>query len=381
MKELVKNNSLYFFFVFTQILVVLLGTQKDNIVGENIQLNNAIFYHFAGLLFFTLGYMPISPKVFINYSKIEKKAIVFSNKFFVLGYIFSIVGIITSIATVGSIISPTEYLTLLFSGESNLMEIKYEAGSQGLEGVFKMMNYAPVGVFLITSAFSTFFIIREDDKKRVNRLVFFSIMGCVVKVFFSLDRLTILAIVLVFFYKYFLVKKINLKYIIYIFLIFVLLSFVTASRMNGSNIFDFLVTYFKLSIANFELVIENQKTQSYGFNTFLLPLWYIMKFFGIDYQVPEPEVWIWAPAQYFASYLYIDFGLMSFLFFLIIGFFVRRIQVKAIKGSLNYISVYFIVLFVLASFASVPIIRGVEFWLLLLLAFFLCFTVKTEGQK
>lgn len=378
MKEFVKNNSLYFFFVLTQVLVVLLGTQNDNIIGNVITLNIAVFYHFAGLLFFTLGYIPFSPKLFINYKKIEKKTIKFSNQFFLLGYLFSIIGIITSIATIGSIISPLEYIKILFSGESNLMEIRYESGSEGLEGVFKMMNYFPVGIFLISNAFNIFFDVKEKDRKKLNRLIVFSLIGCIVKVFFSLDRLTLLAIVLVFFYQYFLVKKINLKYIIYIFLIFTFLSFVTSSRMKGSGVFDFLITYFKLSISNFELVIENQQAQSYGFNTFLLPLWYIMKFFGIDYKVPEPEVWIWSPAQYFASYLYIDFGAFSFIVFFIIGLLVRRIQIKTLKGSIRYTSIYFIILFVLVSFVSVPIIRGVEFWLLLVLASFLCYTVKIE---
>lgn len=378
MKEFVKNNSLYFFFVITQILVVLLGTQSDNIIGDVITLNVAVLYHFAGLLFFTLGYMPFSPKLFINYKKIEKKTIEFSNQFFLFGYLFSIIGIITSIATIGSVISPIEYIKLLFSGESNLMNIRYESGSEGLAGIFKMMNYSPVGVFLICSAFNIFFHVKEKDRKMLNRLIVFSLIGCIVKVFFSLDRLTLLAIVLVFFYQYFLVKKINIRYLIYIFLIFTLLSFVTASRMKGTGVFDFLITYFKLSISNFELVIENQQTQSYGFNTFLLPLWYIMKFFGIDYTVPEPEVWVWNPAQYFASYLYIDFGTFSFIIFFIIGFFVRKIQIKTLKGRVRYVSIYFIILFVLVSFVSVPIIRGVEFWLLLVLAFLLCYTVKIE---
>ena len=362
--------------MFMQIVVVILGVQDDEIIGNEVKLNYAIYYHFIGLLFFTLGYIPLSPKAFLNYTKIHIKTIYFSNKFFVCGYLFSIVGTVTSIATIGSIISPQEYLRLLFSGGSGLMDIRHESGSEGLSGIFKMMNYFPLGVFLISSAFNIFYKINNDDKQKLNRLIIFATISCIIKVFFSLDRLTILAIVLVFFYQNFLVKKIKLKYILFLILIFVFLSFITASRMNGSGIIAFLINYFKLSIVNFEMVIENQNTFSYGFNTFLSPLWFIMKFFGINYDIPEPEVWVWNPAQYFASYLYMDFGIFSFFIFLIIGYIVRKIQVKTLLGNLRYTSIYFIILFALVTFISVPILRAVEFWVMLVLSTFLCRFVK-----
>lgn len=376
MKTIIKNNSLYFFFIFSQFLVVILGVQDDKIIGQNVNFTNAIIYHFVGLLFFSLGYLPISKRRFINYNTIKKKNIILSKNYFIFSYLFIIIGVITSVATISTIISPIEYLTMLFSGGSQLLDIRYESGAEGLGGIFKMMNYFPVGVFLVSSAFMNFYEIGNKDKKKLNQLIIFAILGCIVKVFFSLDRLTLLAILLVIFYQNFLNKKVKLKYIIYVGAFFILLSFITASRMKDSGVLDFLVTYFKLSIANYELVIERQSEFSYGFNTFLLPFWYIMKFFSFDYKVPEPEFWIWNPAQYFASYLYIDFGIYSLLIFLILGFIVRRIQVKTLMGNLRYTSIYFITLFVLVTFISVPIVRGIEFWLIIILAVFLSTKVK-----
>lgn len=376
MKAIIKNNSLYFFFIFTQLIVVILGVQDDEIIGQNVSYSNAIIYHFVGLLFFTLGYLPLSKKSFINYNTLKKKTIVLTKKYFVFSYLFTILGVTTSIATIGTIVSPTEYLAILFSGGSQLMDIRYESGAEGLGGVFKMMNYFPVGVFLISSALMNFFELSPKDKKNLNRLIVFAIFGCIIKVFFSLDRLTLLAILLVIFYQNFLNKKIKLKYLIYVGGFFALLSFITASRMKDSGVLDFLVTYFKLSIANYEMVIERQSEFSYGFNTFLLPLWYILKFFSIEYTVPEPQFWVWNPAQYFASYLYIDFGIYSFLIFFVLGLIVRRIQVKTLMGNLRYTSMYFIVLFVLVTFISVPIVRGIEFWLIMILAVFLSTKVK-----
>ena len=381
MNAIIKYNSLFFFFILTQLIVVFLGMQEDKIIGDNVKFSNAILYHFLGLLFFTLGYIPFSKKKFLNYEMISRKQLFVSNNFYFSSYFFAIIGTVTSIATIGSVISPTEYLKLLFGGSSNLMDIRYESGAEGLNGIFKMMNYFPVGIFLISNSFVTFFELSILDRKKMNRLIIFATFSCIVKVFFSLDRLTLLAMVLVFFYQNFLIKKVKLKYVIYILGIFLLLSFITASRMKDVGVMDFLITYFKLSIANFELVIENQKQNSYGFNTFLMPIWYIMKFFGIDYKIPEPEYWVWNPAQYFASYLYIDFGLFSFFIFFIIGQLIRKIQVKTIQGSIRYTSIYFIVLFVLVTFISVPIIRGIEFWLMLSLSLFLSKKVKILKQQ
>ena len=381
MKTIIKNNSLYFFFIFSQFLVVILGVQDDKIIGQNVNFTNAIIYHFVGLLFFSLGYLPISKRRFINYNTIKKKNIILSKNYFIFSYLFIIIGVITSVATISTIISPIEYLTMLFSGGSQLLDIRLESGAEGLGGIFKMMNYFPVGVFLVSSAFMNFYEIGNKDKKKLNQLIIFAILGCIVKVFFSLDRLTLLAILLVIFYQNFLNKKVKLKYIIYVGAFFILLSFITASRMKDSGVLDFLVTYFKLSIANYELVIERQSEFSYGFNTFLSPFWYIMKFFSFDYKVPEPEFWIWNPAQYFASYLYIDFGIYSLLIFLILGFIVRRIQVKTLMGNLRYTSIYFITLFVLVTFISVPIVRGIEFWLIMILAVFLSTKVKFNATS
>ena len=56
--------------MFMQILVVILGMQDDKIIGNDVKLNYAIYYHFVGLLFFTLGYIPITPKRFVDYKKI-----------------------------------------------------------------------------------------------------------------------------------------------------------------------------------------------------------------------------------------------------------------------------------------------------------------------
>ena len=381
MKTIIKNNSLYFFFIFSQFLVVILGVQDDKIIGQNVNFTNAIIYHFVGLLFFSLGYLPISKRRFINYNTIKKKNIILSKNYFIFSYLFIIIGVITSVATISTIISPIEYLTMLFSGGSQLLDIRLESGAEGLGGIFKMMNYFPVGVFLVSSAFMNFYEIGNKDKKKLNQLIIFAILGCIVKVFFSLDRLTLLAILLVIFYQNFLNKKVKLKYIIYVGAFFILLSFITANRMKDSGVLDFLVTYFKLSIANYELVIERQSEFSYGFNTFLSPFWYFIKFFSFDYKVPEPEFWIWNPAQYFASYLYIDFGIYSLLIFLILGFIVRRIQVKTLMGNLRYTSIYFITLFVLVTFISVPIVRGIEFWLIIILAVFLSTKVKFNATS
>ena len=375
MKLFIRNNALFFLFIASQIVVAILGVQDDKIIGEFRSFKSALFLHFLGLILFTVGYLPLSKSTFLPL-KIEKKQITINPAFYKISYVVTVVGVVTSIVTIGTFIPPKQYLEILFTGGKGLGDLRAEANSSGLSGFFKMMNYFPLGIFLISNAYSVFYKMHDSELKKINNLSLFSLLASIVKVFFVMDRLTILAIILVYSYKFILDGKIKTKFLIYMFLVIPILSFVTSSRMDGFGVFDFLVTYFKLSLANFELVIDNQENFSYGFNSFLMPFIFILRFFGVTYEVIEPEKWVWNPAQYFASYLYIDFGFFSVLFFFFIGWLVRVIQVKALKGNLKFVAVYFIILFGITTFISVPIIRAVEFWLLISLGLFLSKYVK-----
>lgn len=373
-KKILKFNALFYIYIFLQILVVFFGAMEDHVIGNSINtidIDYAIIIHISTLLIFSLGYLPITKRHYVNYSFIKKRKILLSKKFVFFSIIVTIIGLATSIATVGEVMSPTEYVGKLFSGESNkeLAEAKFEAGEGGLSGILKMLNYLPLGVFLIVNGIKSFYDVSKKDTSKLNFVIIFSLTACFIKMLFSLDRLTLLAILLVLVYKYFLDRKVNTKAIALVFLVFFVLGFITSLRMEDTSILDFIIVYFKLSIANFQLVLDSQTEWSYGFNTFLMPLAFVFKFFGVeDFNITGPNTFIWNHAQYFSSSFFIDFGYFFFIGFYLMGIFVRRLQIKSISGASYYPQIYFIVLFALASFVSVPIIRGVEFWVMILLA-------------
>src|SRR5690606_34228239 len=128
----------------------------------------------------------------------------------------------------------------------------------------------------------------------------------------------------------------------------------TALRMDDSSLLEFLIIYFKLSIVNYDFIIANQNDFAFGFQTFLSPLTFVFKFFGFEYIPTEPNKWVWNPAQYFFSYLYMDFGYFSLMLYPLIGFLLKYIEFKKSIGNKFFLGIYFIMIFCLISFISVP---------------------------
>lgn len=244
-----------------------------------------------------------------------------------------------------------------------------------------MLNYLPLGVFLISSSYLNFLNFSQKDKKTLIKVKRAALVGSIIKVVFLLDRLTILAILLVVVYENMLVRKFKIKSMILIVAIIVVLSIVTSSRMSNSSIFDFLIVYFKLSIVNYQLMIEHYNAWTFGFNTFLTPFTTIMRFFGFNKELPNIDYWVWNPAQYFNSYLYMDFGLLSMIIYFFLGFFIRRLQYGALNSQRFYVSIYMIILFAINTFISVPIIRATEFWVMIILAIFFNRYIKYQPAK
>lgn len=371
----IRSNFIIYIYLVFQLFILFFSFQKDKIIEDGYEFSLGMTYHIFSFLSVLFGYMPKNPN-FIESSNFEKKNIIFDNKFIIIAYCLTIFGLITSIATIGAIISPTEYLNVLFSGGGDINSIKAESGGGGLGGIFKMFNYAPVCVFMVTTALKCFYKISEDQVSKVTKIQNIALIASLLKVFFSLDRLTILAILVGVLYEKVLLKKINLKLLILIPLFGIVLTFITSSRMSDSSPLDFLATYSKLSLINFDLVIKNETDWSLGWNTFLSPLSFILKFFGYEKMISEPKVWVWNPAQYFNSSLYMDFGLFSFFIQFLIGYIIRRIQIQANRGALFFASIYLVISFAVCTFYSVPIIRAIEFWLMISIAFVLKKFVK-----
>lgn len=379
MKNIIRNNGIIIVYISTQLLLFFLALQNDIVIGNNYNINDALIFQFISILLILIGYS-INKIIVMDYSKIKNynDEFILKKGFFLFSLILIIIGLLTSIITVGSIVSPKEYLLKLVANESGITDIRQQAGDGGLGGIFKMFNYSPLAVYLITSSYLTFFKFNYNDNLKLKKINTVALIASIIKIIFSLDRLTIMAILIVQLYTNVVKKKISLKFLFIISGILMLGSFVTSSRMSDIGILDFLIIYGKLSLVNFQMVIQNQLEFSYGFQTFFSPLTFIAKFFNIDLNIAQPSVFISNPAQYFNSYLFIDFGYLSFLFFPVIGYFINFVELMKRRSSTFFTSFYFVLMFTVTSFISVPFLRGMEFWLLIIICIMSSRFIKTK---
>jgi hypothetical protein len=369
MKSIISNNGIYLVYIFSQLIILFFSFQKDEIIGETYNFSQALAYHFLIIVLISIGYSIRKIVVFRSpLTKLNCHSFKLKKGFYFLCLVLILIGVLTSVLTIGSIVSPQEFLSQLIAMDAGIAEIRQQSGDGGLGGIFKMLNYSPLAVYLITSSFLIFYDFNEDDSAKIKKINFFALIGAIIKVFFSLDRLTIMAILLVQLYTNMTKKKIKLNFLLVIGAVLFTGSFITASRMDGSSFFDFLIVYFKLSIVNFQIVIDHHKELSYGMQTFLSPLYFIGKFFGIELIIAAPIDYVWNPAQYFNSYLFMDFGFISFFIYPFIGYFINYIELRKKQGSKFFTSSYFVFMFAFTTFVSVPFIRGIEFWLVIFIS-------------
>jgi len=167
----------------------------------NFNINQALFFHIFIIFLVSLGYS-IKKIIVINYSEKSEDDASFKleNGFFFFCLFLIIVGVVTSILTIGSIVSPEDYLKQLVNNEGEIADIRQLSGEGGLGGVFKMLNYCPLAIYFITSSYLNFYNFSETDTKKIKMINGISLIASITKVLFSLDRLTIMAILLVLIY-------------------------------------------------------------------------------------------------------------------------------------------------------------------------------------
>ena len=379
----IKNNIFFWVFVSGQVLMLLLALNQNTRI-KIINIDKAIVYHIFLTLCFCFGYLvSINKNNFVD----EPKTITINKAFYYFCFTITTIGLLTSILTISAVYPIKQYVIDLLSYHQNkelLKEIKYNASTGGLPGIIKVINYSPLGVFFVAASYLIFHKIKDyKDEKILKILLGYSLLCSLSKTFFSLDRLTLLGVLIVTLYSLFYSKKKMRIYIIIILVIlFSILSFITSARMTNKGVLEFLMLYCRLGLTNFELLIDSPITNySFGLNTFLMPLHFIAAFFNVDISVPKSSVTIWDNAQYFYGYLFLDFGFFSFLVMFLLGILVAKLQ-KLVNKKIKYpISVFFVILFAISTFVVVPIIRGVEFWWMLMIGLIASLLVRYEGDE
>jgi oligosaccharide repeat unit polymerase len=368
MKNFILNNGLFLAFVVPQ-LVMLLFAQFDVDEIPNIEISEALFFHFSAVSLFVLGYF-ISSIILYGNKKKSTTFIRLSSKLKNLSFLLIIIGLITSISTMMMFVGVGEYFVMLLSGNFEILELRAAAAHGGISGVFKMFNYAPLAVYMLTSSLLFFCNTHPYDNKTLKKIQRVALVGSILKVFFSLDRLTILAILVVLFF--YILKSSISKFKIVLYSVFgvLFLSFITSIR-QGESIIYFLSLYSKLGITNLQMILDSNASPTYnGANTFLLPLNTVFSFLNIpalkEYAITSYQ---WNSAQYFNAYLFQDFGYLSLFFYPFFALICKIIEIKKNNGSLFFIGSYLFLFFVLITFITVPFIRAVECWFVLLVVF------------
>jgi hypothetical protein len=249
-----------------------------------------------------------------------------------------------------------------------------------VSGIIKMFNVLPLAMFLLVKSLSFNLNFDKRSANKLHRLEFITLTILISKTFFTLDRLSILAIVTSYSYQFLKTKKIlSIKALVTLAILILLGNRLSTSRLEDVNLFDFLILYFKSGIINFQILLDTYNNYTLGFNTFFSPLSFILKFLGIPMFSGVNYEWYWNPAQYFTSYLFMDFQYGSILIYFLLGIFFKHIDNKVRNQSQLYSSIYFLLLFTVSSFMVVPFLRGMEFWLAIIWIFLTTkFFIKNE---
>jgi hypothetical protein len=329
----------------------------------------AYIFHIIGILSFSLGYFYPKKRsgIYVNYFyKIN-------SKYLFVSYFFALFGLVITLLQINQTTNPVSYFIQIITGNfSTDIREAFLLSSQdgGLNGIIRIFHTSTLAVLLINLSFLSTLKIDLKSKKSLILLVFISTFLLLLKIIYSLDRLSIIGLILGFIFYY---RKhlFNIKIIVlFISLIFVA-EFISSIRLLNFSILDFLVLYSRLGIVNFQLMIESINGFTFGFSTILAPLSFLFRGLGIQIQFPSSSyTWAWNSAQYLLSYSYQDFGLFFPIFIFLIGVFVGIVDYNSIKMKNPYItSIFLLISYTVVSFISVPVFRSVELYLMIIVAF------------
>lgn len=411
--KLLKFNNLFFYFMATQLVFFITPYFAAPPLEIDLDLSRAYIVQGMALACFTFGYAlnallngcvingssrrknkrpsrpGDAPQTSEAQTQIQKQSEpsshhektatswTFAPEFFTSAYFLMIAGAIIVVIQVAIFQSPIAYLKQLFSGDfdSNIRNAFLATSSEGsLSGVLKMFGAVPLSVYLLSLSLPHFLEMSQADRAQFERLNKAALFATAVKVLFSLDRLTIMAMVIANVFITIRTRK-NLPVKGALVLVFLLLvNFVSGRRVAGQNGGGFVVLYYNLGLVNLELLVETLRGYTYGFSSILSPLTFVAKYLGMS---PDIGLTInydfrYVAAQSLMGYVYQDFGPLFPLFFLLMGSLYKTIDRRALRQrNIYFVSIYFLVLAVTITYVAVPGFKSVDFWLALLVPLFL----------
>ena len=376
-KTVNRYNNLFVYFLVVQLGFYITPLFAAFPLLIDIDITEALQAHSLTLVAFAAGYvlnfLLLEPRSDSggrpqNQQSAPEPQWSFAADFYTATYVLMALGTIVVIVQVGLFRNPFEYLVQLLSGSYDIRirdAFLRSSTEGGLSGILKMFGAVPLSAYLFSLSLPHFLDLSSADRKRMAQLNVVALVLTGVKVLYSLDRLTIMAIVIANIFMTVRTRK-NLKIKALLVLAFLLLvEFVSQRRIQGQGAAGFIVLYYNLGLVNFQLLLDTLQGNTYGFSSVLAPLTFVLKFFGWPSSGP-PSVFEfrYVAAHYLTGYVYQDFGAFFWVFFVLLGFLYKTIDRQALtRKNIYYVTIYFMVLSVTITYAAVPGFKAVDFWL------------------
>lgn len=374
MQAINRYNNLFWYFLLTQIgfYIAPFFAAPPLLIDRDI--SGALTAHSIGLLSFGIGY--VMNYLLLEPSRGRQKLAPqneapqwsFAPAFYTTTHALMALGTAVVILQVAIFRNPFEYLVQLLSGayDINIRNAFLTSSSEGgLSGILKMFGAVPLSAYLFSLSLPHFLNLSEVDRKRMAQVNVVALILTGVKVLYSLDRLTIMAVVIANVFMTVRTRK-NLKVKAGLVLAFLLLiEFVSQRRIQGQGASGFMVLYYNLGTVNLQLLMDTLQGHTFGFSSILSPVSFVLKFFGMPSSGP-PVIYEYryVAAHYLTGYVYLDFGPFFWLFFIALGYIYKTIDRQALtQKNISYVAIYFIVLSVTITYAAVPGFKSVDFWL------------------
>ena len=359
-----NRGLLLILLIFSVIPIITSITIEVSLFKYSGSLVGAITYILMGCLMIILGYNSLKHKYYKTHLTVS-----LDKKYLLIMGGLAILGAVVALKTLTAV-ADISMLQNMYRGE-NVSDVRTEMGNSGLGGIVKMFACMPLCVFLINS--SIFFFTTYDSKsyRIISYVTIISIITALFKVAIYFDRLTLLAMLLVFLYHFFYNTGLNkIIKIIVVVALFLFASVVTALRMDDISLAEFLGSYFNLGVINLQVVMDKQQEFNYLLTeTFLSPLSFICRFFDIPFHSEMACDYVWNPAQSFWGFYFVDLNYLGLFFLPVLGRVIKYLEINKMNNPFCC-CFYFIAMYGLFSFCVVPIIRSIEFWLMILTCLF-----------
>ncbi|WP_333004767.1 oligosaccharide repeat unit polymerase [Vibrio coralliilyticus] len=255
------------------------------------------------------------------------------------------------------------------------------SSSGGSSGVYKLLSFIPIAILNVISLVKLVSYDIESNKTKISFLFSLAMITSLIKVLFTLDRISVVFIMmaLLSYYKVSFKDFFKLKCVLAIVFFILVLNVVSSSRLADKNIFDFLFLYGRSGLENLELLTQSH-IYTYGSQTlFTSTLFVVDRLFDLSLDstlVP----YVWNPAQSIYGHAYLDFGLFGVVFFFFFGFVSRFIESN--RANYKICTVIYIPMIVsVVSGVGVIWFRGIEFIFVVMLSYFIFRKIVNVKRK